>query len=309
MAHKNQNDIENSFLHEVIADAIETIVTRAQKNLPCLSLDELASKAGYSTPYFQKTFSTHTGLSPTTFARYLQYNKASSFLLEGHSTLESAYNAGLSGNGRLHELYVSIDAVTPGQYARKGVGLNIHYGTITTPIGKLCLGLSSRGICWAAFNVEGSDESAINAMKKFWKEAQFHKATDYELTPIAQQLDMLWRATSPSPDASARQKLSTNPLKIYLEGTNFQVKIWQALLMIPSGGCVDYGSIGHYIGAPKSGRAIGNAVGANPVAWIIPCHRVIRKGGIIHNYAWRPERKKSLLSLEQSHTQQEIPFS
>jgi AraC family transcriptional regulator of adaptative response/methylated-DNA-[protein]-cysteine methyltransferase len=293
------NEHNNEFLYTVIAETIENIIENTQANNPALSLDELASQAGYSTSYFQKIFSSLTGVSPSDFQRFLKLNKASHFLLNGYNTLDSAYNAGLSGNGRLHDLYIDMEAVTPGQYAAKGAGLTIKHGTISTPIGKLCVGLSKKGLCWAAFAVNGSDDKALSAMKNFWKNAAFKKAETNELKQLSEQLENLWKATCNSPEQNAKQSLTKNPIKLYVEGTNFQIKVWQALLKIPTGGNVDYACLGNHINKTNSGRAIGNAVGANPISWIIPCHRVIKKGGIIHNYAWQPERKKSLLCLEQ----------
>jgi AraC family transcriptional regulator of adaptative response/methylated-DNA-[protein]-cysteine methyltransferase len=302
--HENKNE----FLYDVIAHSIETIIARAQTHMPPLSLDELASQAGYSTAYFQKIFSNLTGVSPTAFQRCLNFNKASDFLLKGYSTLDSAYEAGLSGNGRLHDLYVQMEAVTPGQYASKGEGLNIKYGLLPTPLGQLFIGLSQKGLCWAAFAVEGSAELPLNQMKLFWKNAHFTQATPNDLAPLSKQLNNFWKAISFEPCDKARQYCRKNPIKLYLEGTNFQIKIWQALLKIPAGANVDYGSLGEHINKKGSGRAVGGAVGANPVSWIIPCHRVIRKGGIIHNYAWRPERKKSLLFLEQENNSPSLPL-
>lgn len=302
------NENKNEFLYDVIAQSIETIIKRAQAHMQPLSLDELASQAGYSTAYFQKTFSKLTGVTPTEFQRCLNFNKASDFLLKGYNTLDSAYEAGLSGNGRLHDLYVQMEAVTPGQYAAKGEGLNIKFGTIPTPIGQLCIGLSQKGLCWAAFAVEGSTDLPFTQMKLFWKNAKITPATSDELAPLKAQLNNFRKAISVQADNEARHYCRKNPIKLYLEGTNFQIKIWQALLKIPAGANVDYGSLGEHINKKGSGRAVGGAVGANPISWIIPCHRVIRKGGIIHNYAWRPERKKSLLFLEQENYSPPLPL-
>ncbi len=294
MGHKMTT--EQTPTSQDIATMIEIIVRAAEENAPPEKLNELAAKASYPPATFQKIFSRYVGMSPTRFRRYMDFQNASDFLLKGYPTLEAAHQAGLSGNGRLHEACVQIEAATPGQYAQRGKGLHIKHGTIGTPIGQLCIGLSPHGLCWAGFAVNGDEKTSLHKMKNFWKNATFSKASINELHQLSKQVENLWHAyLSPHPHETAT---APSPLRLYLEGSNFQIKVWQALLQIPTGGTTHYGALAHAIGAPKASRAIGAAVGANPISWIIPCHRVIKQCGVIHNYAWGTARKKSLLSIE-----------
>lgn len=272
---------------------IEMIIKAAEQDIPADKLNALAAKAGYPPATFQKLFRRHVGLSPATFRRYLDFSKASDFLLSGIPTLQATQEAGFSGNGRLHDICLDIQASTPGQLAKRGEGLHIRHGTIYTPFGLLCVGLSQHGLCWSGFQTAPKDNTSYNAMKNFWKQASFSKASAQELNNIQKQIETLWLHA-----VSGRHVRHASPLKLYLEGSNFQIKVWQALLQIPSGQSVHYGAIGEYLGTPDASRAVGGAVGANPLSWIIPCHRVIQKSGIVHNYAWGNTRKKALLAME-----------
>lgn len=267
---------------QTVSEAIDYIVAHWQEQP---DLEGLAKRAGYDVTHFQKTFTRMVGISPKKLVQYMNARHARDLLLEGYSTLEAAYAAGLSGNGRLFDLFVNIEAATPGEVQKKGQGLTIHYGYHPTPMGDILIAETERGICWLGFVVDNDRDIPMQRLLKYWPKAQFME--DVQTTAIsAQRLLTIWRGEKES------------KLNIHLYGTNFQIQVWQALLKIPCGGAVSYQDVANYLGKPTASRAVGGAVGANPISLLIPCHRVIQASGIIENYGWGTSRKKLILALE-----------
>ena len=267
---------------QAVSDAIDYIVTHWQEQP---DLEALAKRAGYDPTHFQKTFTRMVGLSPKKLSQYMNARHARDFLLEGYSTLDAAYETGLSGNGRLFDLFVNIDAATPGDVQKKGAGLLIRYGFHPTPMGDVLIAQTARGICWLGFVVNGDRGVPTQRLMKYWPLADFIE--DVKATaPSARKIVALWRGKDEA------------KLDIHLYGTNFQIQVWQALLKIPCGGAVSYQDVATYLGKPTASRAVGGAVGSNPISLLIPCHRVIQSSGIIENYGWGTPRKKLILAME-----------
>ena len=266
---------------QTIAQSIDWLV--AQDTTP--SLNDIAAHSGYDPAYFQKIFKSHVGITPTQFLRYKNYTKARDFLLQGYSTLDAAYEAGLSGQGRLHDLFLKIESMTPGDVKNRGQNLIITYGFTPTFMGELMVAKTNKGICWLGFQMNDSSQQSISRMKSFWPMAKF---VEGDVTDEIQKIQSLWRHCKEQSDI----------LRLDLFGTNMQIQVWQALLKIPFGAVTDYKTIAHAIGKPKAARAVGNAVGANPISLLIPCHRVIQSTGIVNNYGWGSPRKKIILGIE-----------
>jgi len=247
-------------------------------------LAEIAQAVGLSEFHFQRLFTRWAGISPKRFLQFLTKEGAKE-LLKRSSVLEAAYGVGLSGPGRLHDLMVSTEAVTPGQVRAKGQGLEISYGFHETPFGEALLGLTARGLCFLGF-VEQEREATLNTLRGEWPYATL-KQDQGRTTRL---LPAVFGAESPS-----------QPLPLYLNGTNFQLKVWEALLNIPTGNVTTYEALAAAIGQPAAARAVGTAVGHNPIAYLIPCHRVIRKVGEFGNYRYGSARKKALLGWEAAH--------
>ncbi len=250
-------------------------------------LDFLARRAGYETTHFQKIFKQHVGISPKRLVQYMNMKQARELLQQGESTLRAAYDTGLSGNGHLHDLFVSLEGVTPGDVQSRGAGLKITYGTYPTPLGALLVAKTARGICWLGFMMGEKPDHCIKRIQKHWpKAALIHD--DEAVRGECKKIMSIWRG-----EGNKKQKL-----KLDVYGTNFQIQVWQALLKIPGGETKTYQDIAREVCKPKASRAIGNAVGANPISLLIPCHRVIRATGIIDNYGWGSPRKKLILAME-----------
>lgn len=249
-----------------------------------LSLEKLAGLFGYDPSYFQKLFKSHIGVSPKQFCRYMHYTRARDLLVSGMPTLEAAFEAGLSGQGRLHDLFLRIEAMTPGQVAKRGRGVVIHYGFAPSILGELMIGKTDRGICWLGFQVDESQDLSMARMRDYWPMADF---VESDVTEVARAISQIWAGET-----------ADRRLVLDLYGTDMQLQVWQALLRIPFGHVVDYKTIAAAIDKPKAARAVGNAVGMNPVSLLIPCHRVIQASGIVNNYGWGSPRKKTLLGME-----------
>lgn len=267
---------------DVIAESIDYLVAHHQARP---DLDFLARRAGYDSAHFQKIFKQHVGISPKRLTQYMNARHARELLTDGHSTLEAALEAGLSGNGRLHDLFVSVEAATPGEVQRRGAGLRIVYGLAATPLGRVMVAKTTRGVCWLGFMMEESEAESLRRVRRHWPKAEIVRA-DAAIADAAAQIMAIWNGQG------------KDKLKLDLYGTNFQLQVWQALLKIPYGETVTYQDIARQVCTPKASRAVGNAVGANPVSLLIPCHRVIRATGIIDNYGWGSPRKKVILACE-----------
>ncbi len=252
------------------------------------SLDELATHLHLSPFHLQRLFKRWAGISPKRFLQYLTVDYARQLLAEEQSVLAAAYEAGLSGPGRLHDLFVSVDAVTPGEFKQKGAGLQIAYGFHETPFGECLLAATSRGVSDLAFLSEGEREEAVANLRRRWPDANLIEQP--EMTqPLA-------AAIFPAEPGAALGRVS-----LVLQGTNFQVKVWEALLAIPAGHAVSYEDVAASIGRPTAVRAVASAVAANHIAYLIPCHRVLRKSGDSGEYRWSATRKKAMLGWEAAY--------
>jgi AraC family transcriptional regulator of adaptative response/methylated-DNA-[protein]-cysteine methyltransferase len=249
------------------------------------SLEEIARAAGMSGFHFQKLFSHWAGISPKRFMQYLTKEHAKRLLEDSRDVLDAAYGAGLSGPGRLHDLMVSCEAVTPGEYGSGGEGLSIAYGFHPSPFGECMIAATERGICALHFMGEKDAAALVKELKSDWPKAEVRR--DQEATG--------WLAAAVFSFPPERPPV---PLHLHVKGTNFQIKVWEALLRIPPGSAVCYEDIARYIGSPGASRAVGSAVAANPVPYLIPCHRVIRSTGEFGNYSEGPARKKAILGWE-----------
>ncbi len=252
------------------------------------TLEETAAVAGLSSTHFQRVFKAGAGVSPKRFLQYLAAGEAKKAMTLGDSVLDASFAAGLSGPSRLHDLFLVSEAMTPGQYRKKGEGLTIRYGFADGPFGRALIGATKKGVCWLSFAHPGNEDAQTREMKSDWPAAAFTR-DDAFIAPLAARAF-----------AFATNRPLDKPLGLHVQGTNFQLKVWEALLKIPYGGCVTYGDIAKSISAPKASRAVGAAVGANMISLLIPCHRVILSSGVIHNYRWGAPRKKAILAMEQA---------
>jgi AraC family transcriptional regulator of adaptative response/methylated-DNA-[protein]-cysteine methyltransferase len=248
------------------------------------SLEEVAASIGLSEFHFQRLFTRWAGVSPKRFLQFLTKQGAKDLLSHSENLLDTTHQVGLSSLGRLHELFVTTEAVTPGEYKTRGQGVTIRYGIHLTPFGKCLIGLTDRGICHLGF-VPSSEGDAIDSLVEEWKEASMIE--DYRST-----------AALVGPIFDLKYDTRIKPLTLHLRGTNFQLKVWEALLQIPAGAATTYEGLAQRIGHPGASRAVGSALGQNPIAVLIPCHRVIRKVGDFGNYRYGEVRKKALLARE-----------
>lgn len=276
---------ESGYHYNVIRRAIEVI----DRGGPAQTLDELAARMNMSPAHFQRVFSRWVGVSPKKFQQYLTLGHAKALLDDRFTTLEAALGAGLSGTGRLHDLFVRWEAMSPGEYARQGRGLEIRWGWFESPFGPALVMGTEKGICGIAFAAETSEETAMADLRGRWPGAEFRE-DPAALRPWAQ-----------SAFAAAGDRLEPTPL--HLIGAPLQIKVWEALLRIPSGQVTTYGEIAQAIGQPRAARAVGTAVGRNPVSWLIPCHRALRKSGGLGGYHWGLPVKRAMLAYEAARAQ------
>lgn len=250
------------------------------------SLREVAETAGVSEFHFQRMFQTWAGISPKRFLQFLTKEYAKQLLKES-SLLDATYDAGLSAPSRLHDLFISCEAMSPGEYKQKGEGLTIDYGFHPTPFGECFIALTDRGICHLSFLDPINRKEILESFAKEWKNAELNAEQNKTKSLVADIFIRRLRA----------RKIS---LKLICKGTNFQIKVWEALLKIPQGNVVTYQKIAQMIGSPRAVRAVGTAIGKNPIAYLIPCHRVIRGMGHLGGYRWGLTRKKAILGIEAS---------
>ncbi len=266
---------------------IERAINFIEENIDTRpDLAAVARVAGLSDFHFQRLFSRMVGISPKRYEQFLTKEAAKKLLAGSESLLDAAYDVGLSGPGRLHDLFVSCEAVTPGEFKSRGEGLTIGYGFHPTPFGEAMLASTDKGICALSFTAEDSREEVLARLREEWGNARV--APDQDGTAR-----IIGRIFAGAARAGA-------PLTLYLRGTNFQVKVWEALLSIPPGRLATYEDVARRIGDPSATRAVGSAVGRNPIAYIIPCHRVIRKTGELGGYHWGIARKRLILAWEAS---------
>ncbi len=260
------------------------------------SLAEVAEVAHLSPFHFERRFKRWAGVTPKQFTQYLTLSHAKEMLAGSASVMEAAHEAGLSGGSRLHDLFVTVEAVTPGEFKACGEGVRIGWGSMATPLGEALLATTERGVCYFAFVDEaaGGVASGLEDLQQAWPRATVERDPE-AVAPVATRLA---RQLAGSAGEGNSNGGSDAPVRLHLRGTNFQLQVWQALLEIPTGGAVSYGDLARSLGRPTAARAVAGAVAANPVAVLIPCHRVIRSTGEMAGYRWGRGRKRALLGWE-----------
>lgn len=265
---------------ERIAQAIEFMYANS---LSQPDLDQVASHVNMSPFHFQRMFQSWAGVSPKKFLQYLTVSRAKQVLKNKQLSLfETADQVGLSGTGRLHDLFVKIEGMTPGEYKNGGINLNISYLYAESPFGEMLIASTGKGICYLAF----SDDKVqmLNELKELFPNAEFAEQRNELIVNVIHFFD--------------KNKEKPEDIRLHLKGTDFQLKVWETLLKIPDGQLTTYGQIAGQIHNPKASRAVGSAVGDNPVSYLIPCHRVIRSTGVLGHYHWGPARKKAMIGWE-----------
>ncbi|MCY3600203.1 MAG: methylated-DNA--[protein]-cysteine S-methyltransferase [Gemmatimonadetes bacterium] len=250
-------------------------------------LAELAAHIGLSQSHLHRLFSRWAGVTPKRFLEFLTVQHAKKLLDSSESVLATAYGSGLSGPGRLHDHFVTVEAVTPGEYRSRGTGLTIRFGTGESPFGPVFVAWTERGVCRVGFVSDGDVSAEKEALRRVWERASL-KVDELRATALARSI------------FSAPFEAESPPLTVHVRGTNFQLAVWRALLRVPPGQVVSYGRLAEEVCSTRAARATGSAVGANPIAFLIPCHRVIRAGGITGNYAGGATRKRCMLAWEAS---------
>jgi AraC family transcriptional regulator of adaptative response/methylated-DNA-[protein]-cysteine methyltransferase len=268
---------ERGYHYGVIARALNII----DQGGTAMSLDDLARELQMSSAHFQRVFTRWVGVSPKRYQQYLTLDHAKRLLAEKHTVLDAADGAGLSGSGRLHDLFIRWEAMSPGEYARAGEGLKIFWGWSDSPFGPALVMGTDRGICGIGFAAEYGAEATMEDLLSRWPKADFVEDP------------MMLR-----PWALTAFGAGSDPTPVYAIGAPFQIKVWEALLAIPTGHVSTYSDIAAAIGNPRAVRAVGSAVGRNPVSWLIPCHRALRKTGALGGYHWGLTVKRALLAWE-----------
>ena len=272
-----QDMTDTTYHYGVIKRAIEVIDAADGR---ALSLDNIAAELHMSPAHFQRLFSRWVGVSPKRFQQYLTLGYAKTLLHDHFTMLETADEVGLSGSGRLHDLFLRWESMSPGEFARKGKGLTIRYGWFDSPFGTALAMGTDKGLCGLAFSAETGRDAAMADMCARWPNATFVA----DAAPLA-----------PWVTAAFDQSGHAN---LHLIGAPFQIKVWEALLTVPTGHVTTYSEIASCVGAPKAARAVGTAVGRNPVSWLIPCHRALRKSGGLGGYHWGLPVKRAMLAWE-----------
>jgi AraC family transcriptional regulator of adaptative response/methylated-DNA-[protein]-cysteine methyltransferase len=247
-------------------------------------LDEVARQVYLSPFHFQRLFKEWAGVTPKKFLQYTSLGYAKQLLKQKHTLADTSFKAGLSGTSRLHDLFISIEGMTPGEYKNEGENLEIHYSFAETPFGDILIASTSKGICHISFATDQQKELTI--LQKQFEKADFIQKTDLHQQHALQIFQDDWT--------------DLPRIKLHLKASPFQVKVWEALLKIPFGSVSTYGSVAGSIGSPEASRAVGTAIGSNPVAFLIPCHRVIRSTGVIGEYHWGSVRKTAIIGWEAS---------
>lgn len=273
-------DAQQQLNYNRIAEAI-TYLKENFKHQP--GLDEVAGKIHLSPYHFQRLFTDWSGVSPKKFLQYISLEYAKQILQNKEATLfDAAYETGLSGTGRLHDLFVKIEGMTPGEYKNGGESLNISYSFANSPFGRVLAATTSKGVCHIGFS--DNDALAFQDLKQRFPNASFRETADQAQLQALQMF--------------GNDPAGIHKIKLHLKGTPFQLRVWEALLKIPVGQLSTYGNIAKSIDQAGASRAVGTAIGSNPVAFLIPCHRVIRSSGIIGGYMWGPVRKTAMIGWE-----------
>lgn len=274
--------LEHSYHYNVMRRAIDLIDAGGE----ALPLERLAAEMGMSAAHFQRLFSAWVGVSPKRYQQYLTLGHAKTLLAQRFTTLEAADVAGLTGSGRLHDLFLRWEAMSPGEFARQGAGLVIHYGWFDSPFGEALAMGTDRGLCGLAFVEDCGRSAAMADMQARWPRAAYREAPDR----IARWIDAAFAGRGEA--------------ALHMIGAPFQIKVWEALLQVPSGHVTTYSEIAQAIGTPRAVRAVGTAVGRNPVSFLIPCHRALRKSGALGGYHWGLPVKRAMLAWESARTGQ-----
>ena len=251
------------------------------------SLDQVAKHVGMSPFHFQRLFTRWAGISPKRFSQVLALEYAKERLRDSRNMIDATYDAGLSSGGRLHDLFVTLEAVTPGEFRENGSGLRISAGFHESPFGEALVATTDRGLCGLTFH-ERNRRAALRDLQARWPMATIEEQPKVTAPVAARVFSAL----------DIRDPESVVPLGLLVRGTNFQVKVWRALLQIPVGTVATYEDIARAVGSPSAVRAVGTAIGRNPVAFLIPCHRVIRTTGALGGYRWGLPRKRAMLAWE-----------
>jgi AraC family transcriptional regulator of adaptative response/methylated-DNA-[protein]-cysteine methyltransferase len=250
------------------------------------SLGQVAREVGLSEFHFQRLFQRWAGVSPKRFLQFLTLEEAKRLLQETHSLLETSFELGLSGPSRLHDLFLSIERMTPGQYKAGAQGVTVRWGVEDTLLGPALFAAVDRGLCGISFVIEENGlDASLQDLSQRWPSATLKQ----DPAAVSHYAEALQARMSGHP---------REPLSVVLKGTSLQLKVWEALLRIPAGRVVSYGDVAKAVGLENGSRAVGAAVGQNPIAWLIPCHRVIYSTGSFGNYRWGAARKAALLGLE-----------
>ncbi len=272
---------------EINYQRIEQAIQYLEKNFQRQpELDEVAEVIHLSPFHFQRLFTDWAGISPKRFLQFLTVEFLKTKLHESKNLVEVAEAAGLSSQSRVYDLFTSLEAVTPQEYKQRGSGIRVEYGIHETPFGDALIGVTERGVCWLSFiNTDEDPHFELEKMKEHWYNSVFH----HDQMMTTSFIEKIFNRKS----AKAQSKIH-----LLVKGTNFQIKVWEALLKLPLGNVTTYQNIATQIESPKAMQAVGSAVGANHIAYLIPCHRVIRKDGILGEYRWSATRKKSIIGWE-----------
>ena len=263
---------------------IESAIRYLEQNFKLQpTLEELARNIHVSEFHLQRIFRRWAGISPKRFLQVLTVNHCKQLLAQSKSVLDSALDSGLSGPGRMHDLFVTLEAVSPGEFKKKGEGLSLTYGFHATPFGICLIASTPRGICELTFPSD-VPEQALTALQEKWPNARLNE----DNAGSGGLIDRIFYGRGES----------SRPLRIHTRATNFEAKVWTAMLRIPAGAAISYEELARFTGCEKASRAVGSAVARNSVGFLIPCHRVIRKTGVIGDYRWGSTRKKAILAWE-----------
>mgnify|MGYP000477625042 CR=1 FL=1 len=275
--------MKNKYHFDIVAKAINFI---KNYHFEQPSLEEISNHVNLSKYHFQRVFRKWVGISPKDYLQFITLEKAKESLRKGQSTIETSYDIGLSGNSRLHDLFIKIEACTPGEFQKRGKNLKIYFGEIETPFGNALIAETEKGICSFSFDILN-----IEKIKEEYHQATFSKG--------------LLKNGRLTKEYFENWKIPSTPISLDLIGTPFQIQVWKALLQIPSSNLLAYQNIAEIINNPKAVRAVGTSIGKNPIAYLIPCHRVIKSDGNMGNYRWNPERKIAMNSYELIKLQKE----
>jgi AraC family transcriptional regulator of adaptative response/methylated-DNA-[protein]-cysteine methyltransferase len=274
-----------------IESALNYLTERAEAQ-PTLA--DVAGHVGLSEHHLQRLFTRWAGISPKRFLQFQTIESAKSLLRESRSVLDTTYSTGLSSGGRLHDLFITLEAVTPGEYKTGGSGLRIARGFHDSPFGECLIATTDRGICGLSFVIDGDRDAAVAELADRWPGATF--VDDQRGTRgVAERVFAAWKG-----EWSSKDDTTAAPLSLLVRGTNFQVRVWEALLRIPAGVVSTYEEVAAAIGQSTATRAVASAIARNPVAYLIPCHRVIRKSGAFGDYHWGATRKVAMLMRERA---------